>query len=105
MENNYDVKFTQKAEEDLEEIYNYILAKLFDGTTAESLMDKMENSIMRLKEFTFSCSYIVDKPLKDRGYRKLIVDNYIVFYLINETEKQVVIMCILYGASNYQNIL
>jgi toxin ParE1/3/4 len=31
--------------------------------------------------------------------------NFIVFYLVNEEEKQVVVMRIIYGASRYQNIL
>ena len=60
---------------------------------------------MRLKDFPYSCSFVLDEPLKNRGYRKLIVDNYIVFYLVNEMEKQVVVMRILYGAQNYQNLL
>ena len=60
---------------------------------------------MGLKEFLFSCGYVLDEPLKVRGYRKLIVDNYIVFYLINELEKQVVVMRILYGARHYQNLI
>ncbi|WP_425061443.1 hypothetical protein [Sporomusa carbonis] len=34
-----------------------------------------------------------------------MVDNYLVFYLVNEAEEEVVIMRILYGASNYQDIL
>ena len=47
-------------------------------------------------KFTFSCSNVLDKALKTRGYRRFIVDNYIVFYLVNETEKQVILMRILY---------
>lgn len=105
MKNNYELKFTPKAEEDLDEIYNYISTKLFAEVAAAGLMDKIENSIMRLKEFPLSCSYVLDKPLKDRGYRKLIVENYIAFYLVDEVEKQVVIMRVLYGASDYEDIL
>ena len=70
-----------------------------------TIMTKIEISIMGLKEFLFSCGYVLDEPLKVRGYRKLIVDNYIVFYLINELEKQVVVMRILYGARHYQNLI
>jgi len=105
VKNNYSLKFTPKVEEDLDEIYNYISTKLFAEGAAVSLMDKIENSIMRLKEFPLSCSYVLDKPLKNRGYRRLIVENYIVFYLVDEVEKQVVIMRVLYGASDYENIL
>lgn len=101
----YSLKFTPKAEEDLDEIYGYIANNLFAPEAAENLMDKLENSILRLKAFPYSCSLVLDEPLKKRGYRKLIVDNYIVFYLVNEQEHQVIIMRILYGASNYKNIL
>jgi toxin ParE1/3/4 len=102
---SYSLKFTSKAEEDLDQIYKYISTKLFAEVAAENLMEKIEKSIMRLKEFPFSCSYVLDELLKNRGYRKLIVDKYIVFYLVNEVEKQVVIMRILHGARNYHNIL
>ncbi|HHW39555.1 MAG TPA: type II toxin-antitoxin system RelE/ParE family toxin [Syntrophomonadaceae bacterium] len=101
----YSLKFTPKAVEDLDEIYGYIANNLFAPEAAENLMDKIETSIMRLKAFPYSCSFVLDEPLKKRGYRKLIVDNYIVFYMVNEQERQVVIMRILYGASNYQTIL
>jgi len=102
---NYTLKFTPKAEEDLDGIYGYIAIKLFAETAAESLMDKIENAFMRLEEYPFSCSYVFDEPLKSRGYRKLIVDNYIAFYLVNKSEKQVIIMRVLYGASDYKNVL
>lgn len=101
----YSLKFTPKTMEDLDEIYGYIANNLFAPEAAENLMDKIETSNILLKAFPYSCSFVLDEPLKKRGYRKLIVDNYIVFYLVNEQERQVVIMRILYGASNYQTIL
>jgi toxin ParE1/3/4 len=104
-EKEYSLKFTSKAEEDLDEIYAYITDTLFAPESGDNLIDKFENKIMRLKAFPHSCSFVLDETLKKRGYRKLIVDNYIAFYLVNEQKQQVIIMRILYGASNYQNIL
>ena len=103
-ENNYSLKFTPKASEDLEQIYSYISGKLFADIAADNLLERIESSIMRIKSFPYSCSFVLDEPLKNRGYRKLIVDNYIAFYLVNEMEKQVVIMRILYGAQNFQDL-
>ena len=103
--NRYSLKFTLKASEDLEQIYSYITGSLLAEIAADNLLEKIENSIMRLESFPYSGSFIVDEPLKNRGYRKLIVGNYITFYLVNEQEKQVVIMRILYGAQNYRDIL
>jgi addiction module RelE/StbE family toxin len=103
--NSYDLKFTPKASEDLEQIYSYISEKLFADTAANNLLEKIESSIKRLKDFPCSCSLVSDKLLNSKGYRKLIVENYIAFYLVNESKKQVVIMRILYGAQNYQDFL
>jgi toxin ParE1/3/4 len=101
----FSLKITASAEEDLNEIYGYIANHLNAPGAAARMMDKIENGIMRLKTFPYSCSLVQDEPLKDRGYRKLVIDNYIVFHLINESDRQVVIMRVLYGASNYQNFL
>jgi addiction module RelE/StbE family toxin len=101
----YSLKFTPKASEDLEQIYSYITGTLLAKLAADNLLDRIESSIMRLKSFPYSGSFVLDEPLKNRGYRKLIIDNYIAFYLVNEQEKQVVIMRILYGAQNYQDLL
>lgn len=101
----YSLKFTPKASEDLEHIFIYISRNLFVEIAADNLLERIESSIMRLKNFPYSGSFVMDEPLKNRGYRKLIVDNYVAFYLVNEPEKQVVIMRILYGAQNYQKLL
>ena len=103
--NSYSLKFTPKAGEDLEQIYSYISGKLFNPPAASDLLEKIEQGIMKLKDFPNSCSLVSDELLKSKGYRKLIVENYIVFHLVNELEKQVVIMRILYGAQNYQDFL
>ena len=104
-QNRYSIKFTSIAEVDLNGTYEYIYEELFDEAAANNLMEKIETDIMRLREYPFYCSYVSDKSLKARGYRRLIIDNYIVFYLVNEDEQQVIIMRILYGARNYENLL
>lgn len=103
--NNYSLKFTPIADEDLDEIYHYISCKLFAEGAAITIMNKIENCIMKLEHFPYFGSYVLDEHLKNKGYRKLVIENYIVFYLVNEAEKQVVIMRILFGASDYLNIL
>lgn len=103
--NDYGLKFTPFASDDLEQIYSYISNQLYAQNAAEHLLDNIESSIMRLASFPYSGSVLLDDFLKNQGYRKLIVNNYIVFYLVNELDKQVVIMRILYGAQNYRNLL
>lgn len=52
-----------------------------------------------------SCNLVKDEILKNKGYRRLIIDNYVVFYIVDETDKVVVIMRILYAPRNYQNLI
>lgn len=101
----FNLMFTPIANEDLEQIYQYIFEKLYAEKAASNLLDKIETNIMRLKEFPFSGSFVSDEVLRKKGYRKLIVDNYIVFYLVDEVKKIVIVMRVLYGAQDYSNIL
>ncbi len=101
----YSLKFNQKAYEDINQIFSYIAESLCNGVAAYNLIEKIEKSIMRLRDFPYSCSYVSDDFLKNKGYRKLVVDNYLVFYLVDETEKSVIVMRILYGAQKYQELL
>jgi len=103
--NNYELKITTKASEDLDEIYAYIAGEINNGTAALNLLDDIEKSILRLKKFPFSCSYVEDINLKRKGYRKLIVKNYIAFYIVKEKDTEVIIMRVLYGRQNYQDIV
>ena len=105
MQNSYKLKFTSIAEDDLDGIYRYISEHLVAPKAANDLMDDIEASIMRLKDFPYSGSPVSDDILNSLGYRKLIVKNYIVFHLIDEAEKQVVIMRVLYGAQRYEYLL
>ncbi len=105
MVNNYTIKMTPKAADDLDNIYQYISEELFLTSSAANILERIERGIMRLREFPFSCNYVADEYLRNKGYRKLIVDNYIVFYLIEEENSQVIIMRVLYGKQKYENLL
>ena len=96
---------TPKAAGDLDNIYNYISKELYAEEVADKLLDIIETSIMALKEFPFSRNYVADAFLKSKGYRKLIIDSYIAFYLIDEDKKEVVIMRVLYGRQKYEDFL
>ncbi len=98
--NTYEIVFTDTAKEELEEIYEYISEHLLEVETANRLMDKIEQSIFRLEQNPYSCVEVHIKP-HNNIYRKLVIDNYIALYEIEETYKQVVIYRVLYGKRDY----
>lgn len=105
VENNYSVYFTKVAMNDLDEIYRYISEELFAENAATDLLKKIEDCIKRLSVFPYYGSHLADEYLRSKEYRKLIVGSYIVFYIVNERTKQVVIMRILYGKREYENLI
>ncbi len=105
MANNYTIKMIPKVADDLDSIYRYISEGLFATSAATNILERIEKEIVRLREFLFSCNYVADEYLRNKGYRKLIVDNYIVFYLIKEEKDQVIIMRVLYGKQKYEDLL
>jgi toxin ParE1/3/4 len=104
-ENKYQVEFTSKAIADLEQIYVYIANELFNPDAAQRLLYKFEKQIMILSSYPFSSNIVQDSYLRKKGYRKLVVDNYLVFYLVDEISSKVRVMRVLYGAQQYERYL
>lgn len=48
---NYRLKLTSRARKDLDKIYNYIANELYAKEAANNLLEKIEASIMRLRDF------------------------------------------------------
>ena len=99
--NNYKVIFTETAEIELDGIYDYISRTLLSEDSANRLMEKIEESTLRLEVFPESCSIAEGYVINNIQYRKLIVDNYILLYNVDKDIRQVNIIHAFYGRRNY----
>lgn len=104
-ESKYSVKLTPLANQDLNDIYSYIFRDLSARDAANNILDSIETKVMQLKYFPYANSFVRDEFLKNKGYRRIIIDNCVAFYLVDEVDKQVVVMRILYGRQKYEDIL
>lgn len=104
-ENNYSVHFTKLAMNDLDDIFRYISKDLFAENTATELLERIDSSIMQLREFPKLGNRLTDEYLRIKGYRRVIVDSYIIFYIVNDERKKVIIMRILYDKRKYEDLL
>jgi len=102
MSNRYQVKFTPLADSDMGEAYRYIFDLLKASMAAENLIEEIEKKTKQLGELPYSCSAAEDELLKARGYRKLVINNFIAFYVVSDEQKLVTIMRVVYGASDYE---
>ena len=97
---NYEVKITRQAQEQMAEIVDYISYELFASETANNLLDKMESSIMSLSDFPERYQVIEEAPWKTEGIRKIIVNNFLIYYWINVPDKKVYVTAVIYSKRN-----
>ena len=101
----YNIEITKPAENDLHEIARYISSELLEPESAVEVINKIANAIFKLEELPLRHSIVFDNELASQGIRKFIIDNYIVFYIVNEKNKLVTIIRILYKRRDWINIL
>jgi len=103
--NKYKIQFSKDAKKDLKDIYIYIKYSLQEPVIAKKLIDKIKKEIYKLGDNPTIYAIIRDDIIKKRKIRKIKVNNYIVFYRLEENNKIVEIVRIMYGRRNWTNIL
>ncbi len=101
----FDVIYSERALNDLRNIHRYIATQLLAPEAAKNLSDKIMSEIESLGAMPNRHTLYEKEPWHSRGLRKLIVDNFIAFYLPMEKQSQVLIVTILYGRRNVTDIL
>ena len=101
MSEPYEIRYLSTAENDLVDILEYI--KKDNPTAAVSQLEKFDKSISHLASNPFLGVVPKDERLKKLGYRMLIVDKYLVFYVVKT--KTVQIRRIIHGARRYSFLL
>lgn len=103
MQNENTIVIFPKARHDLEEIFEYVSNTLINYMAATKLIEEFEEAFQRISLFPEICPLIRNDNVDDKTLRKLLVDNYIVFYRVKNKEIQVV--RVLHGMRNYEDIL
>jgi len=101
MSGKYRIRYLKSAENDMEEIFDYILRD--SPSAAASMLDKFDKAISGLEHNPELGAIPKDERLKKLGYKMLIIDRYIVFYVIKNRTVQ--IRRVLHGARQYSYLL
>ena len=102
---HYKIIRTDKADEQLREIIFYIADDSGSVDIALSCLDKIEKAINRLSDFPLSGSIPRYSILRKQGYRVLIVERHLVFYKVNDKEKEVTVYAVVDGRREYKNLI
>ena len=95
---SYAVQITEEALSDMEALYSYIAVRLKDPENAMKQYNRIADAIVSLKQFPDRFAYVELEPEYSMGIHRMLVDHFVVFYVIdNDT---VTVTDVLYGASD-----
>ena len=97
----YQVRLLSIAEEDFTEIISFIAAD--NPTAADAIANKIEKNLELLSDNPNLGRIPREEEIRNLGYRYLIVQNYLIFYTMEE--KTIFVHRILHGARNYKTLL
>ena len=105
MSKYYHVAYAPEAVDDLRAIFAYIAFPLKARDTARGQVARIRREIARLNEMPERYVAVDWEPWSSRGMRKLTVDNYVVYYLVEPTAQLVTVVRIFYGGRDVENII
>jgi toxin ParE1/3/4 len=97
----YRIKYLPVAQRDLIKIIEYI--KIDSPDSAVNFVERFDRAVVKLENFPFMGTVPKDNRLQSLGYRILVIDNYLVFYVVKGSIVE--IRRILHGKRRYSFLL
>lgn len=101
---SYSIKRTDKFNDQLIDIIMYI-SDAFSKKEAIDYLDYLENIIDSLKEFPYMGLVPRYQAISKQGYRALICKQNIIFYRVDEVNKEIMLGIIVPSKRNYINLI
>ncbi len=99
------VQYSDRARQDLREIYEYIAYELLAPETAAGQTARIMKEIRSLEETPMRYRLYDEEPWHTQGLRFFPVNHYLIFYLPNEVESSVTVARIMYGGRDIRRQL
>ena len=101
MANKYTIRYLPIAVDDLVSIFDWIANDSL--ANADAFIKKLDRHILNLKSHPLLGRIPRDEKLKNFGYRVIIIESYLVFYIVRD--KTVVIHRVIHGSRNLSDII
>lgn len=96
----YEVRLSPRAYRDIDDIYAYIAIDKLSPQNAKGQTDRIKEKLKTLMTFPYSHQERMEGRYAGKGYRQLLIDNYIAIYRVDETLKRVYIITVQYYGRN-----
>lgn len=101
MSNRRSIRYLPVAVDDLVSISDWIAND--NPASADAFIRKLDQNILKLRNHPFLGRIPRDEKLKDFGYRVLIIESYLVFYMVRN--KTVEIHRVIHGSRKLDDII
>ncbi len=101
MPNKYGLRYLPVAVDDLVSIFDWIAGD--SPGNAAAFKEKLDQRIRRLQTYPFLGRVPRDEQLKDSGYRVLVIESHLAFYVVRG--RTVEIHRVLHGSRDLEDLL
>lgn len=101
----YKLEFLPIAKKDIDNIIYYISNKLQNPTASSKLAIKLIKGANSILTFPYGAAIYKTKNELKYEYRSIKINNFLMFYTIDEDSKIVTIVRVIYEKMNINNIL
>ena len=101
----YQVKLTNNALSQLKDAIAYISKVLLEPEIARRWSERIKKEILSLDHMPFRYPLVDEAPWRAEGIRKMAVENFIVYYWVNEKTATVWITAVVYGRRDQLSVL
>ena len=110
----YEVRVTRQALEQMKEIVHYISYDLMSPAAADNLLDRFKAEILKLSSLPKKYALIEEEPWRTEGssrgceepddkreetagIRKMVVQNFLIYYWVDDDNSRVQVTAVIYG--------
>lgn len=101
----YKLEFLPIALNDMLEAVSYISNELKNPIAADRLSEKLIAAAEALADFPYANPVYIPMKQLNHEYRKTVVENYLMFYWVDEPGKTVTVARVIYGKRDYGKMI
>lgn len=101
----YKLVKTDSFQRDLDAAIGYIALSLENKTAAVSLLNAIEQCYDGIERMPLMYEACHDPRLRELGYRKVVIRNYIMIYQVDKDRETVNILRFFHGRQDYEKLI
>ena len=100
----YDVIIELSAASNIDDVFYYIAHVLREPDIAERICGSIQAAIASLQNFPMRHAIIAEEPFASKEIRPLSVENYTIFYAVDDAAKEVHVLHVVYSRREWKNL-